>query len=740
MFKFASEQIRDIIGFAAHAENYGMPWYNSTEKKFPANFSSSRVLKPAGVAQSRTYATVGRNMAKLLNSLYYYGESSVPVMGIANSILYLEMDASSAEPDYPRIFAYDLPTGTVKACAVNANTGDIKPICVFVEGFAGFMLVSMVGMAIRFESYPQSLTSDNGLAATLDHDLRAIYNLMASKGVEYDYVSDIDISPYIVDLCDKMYTGMRDGFLYENQPWKNNLEYEAVPNVDKIRIQILDTVNPGLVPKTAKQPKILHIGQTATAGNGKKTATSSKAKKKVDGRTYMDQLRKELFLPLAKGRVLSAEEEAMVPCLDGNTYVVDNRVCNATRILHDTWYDLTRLGLAANIIFAGDSGSGKTQGAVFCADVLRRPYTKETLGALTEDIIGAFYPFYENIEAWKGVTDKDRAVIETISERIRVSHKDTMALAKAIRTAFADEDVRAEIRTAYGIPTAEEVIYDPQSAWDKMGENSEIPETAEFLAIANEKADNAAYRLLNILLDNSVGDSVSYRFVESEIVKAFRYGWLVEIQEAASVLRPGILTQLNSLLEPNGSIELPNGTRIRRHPDTIVVITTNKEYEGNVQLNESLKDRMILGLTMDNPAPSVMAARLLARVNTGMSKKKKEEPAIERFTPTAEDCKAMELSIRENAAKFEELSEENALTAAEIVSEIAEKAKEMQISGEFGMRSLLYWGLLIRRGLTDIDTFHSAILDKMVLSDDDAQLLEEPYKNSSFCRSITRTI
>ena len=104
---------------------------------------------------------------------------------------------------------------------------------------------------------------------------------------------------------------------------------------------------------------------------------------------------------------------------------------------------------------------------------------------------------------------------------------------------------------------------------------------------------------MGIMSDEAEKGSVSYQFIISELLKAFQNGWLVEIQEAASVLRPGVLTELNSLLEPNGSIELPNGSRIYRHPDTIVVITTNRGYAGNVELNESLRDRCVMGIKMD---------------------------------------------------------------------------------------------------------------------------------------------
>ena len=52
-------------------------------------------------------------------------------------------------------------------------------------------------------------------------------------------------------------------------------------------------------------------------------------------------------------------------------------------------------------------------------------------------------------------------------------------------------------------------------------------------------------------------------------------------------------------------LNLPTGI-IRRHPDCIIVITTNRNYQGNRPLNESLRDRMQHAEKMDLPALEVM--------------------------------------------------------------------------------------------------------------------------------------
>ncbi len=73
-----------------------------------------------------------------------------------------------------------------------------------------------------------------------------------------------------------------------------------------------------------------------------------------------------------------------------------------------------------------------------------------------------------------------------------------------------------------------------------------------------------------------------------------------------------MLVGLNSLLEQSGSITLPTGEIIKRHPDTVVIVTTNVSYEGCRGLNQSVVDRMSLVEDVELPSPEVMAQRAIA--------------------------------------------------------------------------------------------------------------------------------
>ena len=95
-------------------------------------------------------------------------------------------------------------------------------------------------------------------------------------------------------------------------------------------------------------------------------------------------------------------------------------------------------------------------------------------------------------------------------------------------------------------------------------------------------------------------------------IKALKNGYVIEVQEPSTIMQPGVLVGLNSLLEQDGSITLPTGEIIQRHPDAVVIVTTNVSYEGCRNMNQSVVDRMSLVKDIDLPAPEVMVQRAMA--------------------------------------------------------------------------------------------------------------------------------
>ena len=82
-----------------------------------------------------------------------------------------------------------------------------------------------------------------------------------------------------------------------------------------------------------------------------------------------------------------------------------------------------------------------------------------------------------------------------------------------------------------------------------------------------------------------------FTYVESELIKACRHGWLHEIQEPKVIRRPGVLVGLNELLTNQGTINLPTGEVLKKNTNTVIIMTTNKDYAGCDSLNASVISR-----------------------------------------------------------------------------------------------------------------------------------------------------
>lgn len=137
-------------------------------------------------------------------------------------------------------------------------------------------------------------------------------------------------------------------------------------------------------------------------------------------------------------------------------------------------------------------------------------------------------------------------------------------------------------------------------------ELSLIPKLPEWYIIPPEVVDICKRA------ENRQSSGQNYTYVETDFVKALKHGYLVEVQEPSTIIQPGVLVGLNSLLEQEGSITLPTGEIIRRHPDTVVIVTTNVSYEGCRSMNQSVVDRMSLVKDIELPEPEVMVQRAMA--------------------------------------------------------------------------------------------------------------------------------
>ena len=174
------------------------------------------------------------------------------------------------------------------------------------------------------------------------------------------------------------------------------------------------------------------------------------------------------------------------------------------------------------------------------------------------------------------------------------------------------EIVRANVAKIMNLPNLEDMDFDPAGVFESLtGVANEDATSRDCMGVVLDMVTEKI-KQLSKPAERESSSGQTYTYVETDFIKALKNGYLVEIQEPTVITQPGVLVGLNSLLEQDGSITLPTGEIIKRHPDTVVVVTTNVTYEGCRSLNQSVVDRMSLVEDIELPEPEVMVQRAMA--------------------------------------------------------------------------------------------------------------------------------
>ena len=265
-------------------------------------------------------------------------------------------------------------------------------------------------------------------------------------------------------------------------------------------------------------------------------------------------------------RKFNAEEQAQIPTIPG-WYVIPQEVVKICRHAQATTASSQPM---RNFMMRGPAGTGKTEGAKAIAAGLGLPYVHLTCSANTEiyDLLGQMLPDVDGTETHTAVTME--------------------------------------------LPSFDDIRFDPASAYEKLTGtyDEEITEDAVYdklLEVIHQKT------LLEMKPENEEkkDSHQRFRYVDTPLVQAMRNGWVVEIQEPTVISNPGVLVGLNSLLDRCAAITLPTGEKIQRHPDTVVVITTNNDYAGCKNMNQSVISRMNLVIDMDEPDAETLTRRVM---------------------------------------------------------------------------------------------------------------------------------
>lgn len=185
---------------------------------------------------------------------------------------------------------------------------------------------------------------------------------------------------------------------------------------------------------------------------------------------------------------------------------------------------------------------------------------------------------------------------------------------------------------------------------------------------------------------NNQDQNITYQYYPSEIVKAYENGWLLEIQEPTVINDPAVLMALNSALEIDGSLNLPNRI-VKRHPDFVAVITTNRGYNGTRPLNEALRDRIQHAEKMDLPSVAMMVERAKAKTS---------------------------------------YDNEKILTLfAQVIVALDQSAKANAIKGVAGMRSYFYWIKAVQNNQDVIESLYHKVIYKITTDQEEIKILEQ---------------
>ena len=137
----------------------------------------------------------------------------------------------------------------------------------------------------------------------------------------------------------------------------------------------------------------------------------------------------------------------------------------------------------------------------------------------------------------------------------------------------------------------------------------EIDPEGCYMQLTGVQKDNVSPEDVRKILKDKKPTAPEYEYYASEIVKAFENGWVLEIQEPTCISDAAVLMILNSALEKDGVINLPDRT-VKRHPDFICIMTTNRNYNGCRPLNEALRNRFDITRKVELPEETVMIDRL----------------------------------------------------------------------------------------------------------------------------------
>ena len=455
---------------------------------------------------------------------------------------------SSTGPDDYHIAVYDSSSGAVLASVYNANDETLEVYTL--------NQYNRDGAAVLLAIMPTLLKDD---------EFREQFEIYYEQ-----YLAghpDMSVSTNsMAMLCDNVYRRIKD----ETCPAHVKVDVDSSGNVARVSQAQLDS--------GAFTPNEVVAGEfTIFARTGPAVIKRAGAEVEHDDFVGKYEFHPRSFTPI---------EQMLIPKLP-DWYVIPKEIVDICKHAQATTGKPTQM---RNFLLRGPAGTGKTMGAKAIAAGLHLPYMKYTCSSGTEifDFIGQIFPDTEGGSTGNAELDRELAELKSMGG---INYTNVAKLMK--------------------LPDLDDMDYDPAGVYKRLtGIDKEDATSQDCMGVVLGRVTEKV-RLLSARSNDGNG-SQSFTYVETDFIKALKNGYLVEIQEPTTITQPGVLVGLNSLLEQDGSITLPTGEIIERHPDTVVVVTTNISYEGCRGMNQSVVDRMSLVRDIDLPTPEVMVQRAMS--------------------------------------------------------------------------------------------------------------------------------
>lgn len=508
-------------------------------------------VKISSMYGSGTEATLTSTVAKAVLAYCRCREGKTPgALGCCGRRGVAEYKSSMGPESY-HLAVYDPDTGAALASCYDSGTEAITLYTVHKDARDGaVILMSMMPALMEDKEFAEALANFEAEYRGGFADLKAA-------------------TEYLAILCDNAYRRVKDDSCAAHL----KLTIEDNGNLFRITQSHLDS------GKYA--PDSVLAGEFTILAHSAASAAPLKPAKAVP---HSDFVGKYVLTP---SRTLTAHERALVPVLEP-WYILPNEVISVCKHAQQSTGKALPM---RNFLLRGPAGTGKTEGARAIAAGLGLPYTKYTCSANTEifDFIGQIFPDTSGPSTGDADLDRERAELKAMGG---INY--------------------ANVKTLMGLPDLDDMDYDPAGVYQTLTGLEKADATAQDCIAAVLEQVTAKIRQLCQVKPETASGGQSYTYVETDFIRALKYGYLVEIQEPTTIMQPGVLVGLNSLLEQKGDITLPTGEIIRRHPDTVVVITTNISYEGCRGMNQSVLDRMDLTQDIELPTPDVMAQRAMS--------------------------------------------------------------------------------------------------------------------------------